>query len=324
MPTNKEDLRARVFISCGQNKESDERATANAIAETLKALGFEPFIATEQQTLNGIKEHIFETLGNAEYFLFVDFKRERLAGNWWNPWKPPLYRGSLFSHQELALASYLGVDVVAFQESGIKLEGLLAFIGGNATTFKVRARLPIEIENEVRRRLHTGQWNVHWRNKLVLERDPAQSQDVPVEWKIESGGTVRKQKRFFQIVVRNRHRHKAATNCYVYLEKATNLNTSEEQSFQAFELKWEGYRLPYVNIPPEKMRRFDAFSIFHDSPTHLRFSQMFSDWSGVIPSLQAGEGRYELTYLVLSSNFPPARGSFILTLAPMFNLTTLD
>jgi hypothetical protein len=51
---------------------------------------------------------------------------------------------------------------------------------------------------------------------------------------------------------------------------------------------------------------------------------MFSDWSGVIPSLQAGEGRYELTYLVLSSNFPPARGSFILTLAPMFNLTTLD
>jgi hypothetical protein len=314
MPTNKEELRARVFISCGQSKEADERVTAHAIAERLKALGFDPWIATEEQTLDGIKEHIFERLSNSEYFLFVDFKREQLG---------TACRGSLFSHQELALASYLGVDVVAFQETGVKLEGLLAFIGGNATPFGDRARLPIDVENEVRRRLSTGQWDSHWRNEIVLEREPAQSQDVPVEWTGPGEVPIRKRKRFFHIVVRNRHRHKAVTNCYVYLEKAIKLNTSREQSFSAFELKWEGYRFPYVNIPPEKQRRFDAFSIFHDSPTHLRFSEMFSDWSGVVPSLQ-GEGRYELHYLVLSSDFPPARGSFILTLASAIDSTTLD
>jgi hypothetical protein len=101
----------------------------------------------------------------------------------------------------------------------------------------------------------------------------------------------------------NRYRHKSVTNCYVYLEKATDLNTSEEKLFPAFELKWEGYRLPYVNIPPEQHRRFDAFSILHNAPTHLQFSKMFSDWSGVVPSIQ-GDGRYELNYLVLSSDFP--------------------
>jgi hypothetical protein len=221
------------------------------------------------------------------------------------------------------LASYLGVDVLAFQEAGVKLEGLLAFIGGNAILFGDREKLPSEIENEVRRRLDTGQWNSQWRNELALEREPARFQDVDVEWKTPEGATRRKQKRFFQIVVRNRHRRKAATNCYVYLEKAINLNTSEETTFPAFELKWEGYRLPYANIPSENTRRFDAFSIFHDSPTHLRFSVMFSDWSGVVPSLQ-GEGRYDLNYLVLSSDFPPARGSFVLTLAPVVGLTTLD
>jgi len=313
MPTNKEELRARVFISCGQSKGFDERATANAIAERLKALGFEPFIATEQQTLNGIRDYIFERLSNSEYFLFVDFKRERLGDD--------DYRGSLFSHQELALASYLGIDVLAFQEAGVKLEGLLAFIGGNAIPFQDRAALPIEIENEVQKRLNTGQWDSHWRNQIVLERDPRQHQDVDVNW-TPPGRKIPAQKRFFQIIVRNRHRHKAATNCYAYLEKATNLETSVEMPFRAFELKWEGYRFPYVNIPPAQQRWLDAFSIFHHSPTRLRFSEMFSDWSGIVPLLQ-GAGRYELNYLVLSSDFPPARGSFILTLDPVIDSTTL-
>src|SRR5215472_3923007 len=130
MGTNGEESQARIFISCGQGKKAGERDTAHAIAERLKALGFDPWIATEEQTLRGIKEHIFERLANSEYFLFVDFKREQIGSD---------CRGSLFSHQELALASYLGVDVIAFQETGVKLEGLLAFLGGNATPFEDRA-----------------------------------------------------------------------------------------------------------------------------------------------------------------------------------------
>jgi hypothetical protein len=54
MGTNREDLRARIFISCGQGKKAGERETAHAIAERLRALGFDPWIATEEQTLSGI------------------------------------------------------------------------------------------------------------------------------------------------------------------------------------------------------------------------------------------------------------------------------
>jgi hypothetical protein len=70
--------RARVFISCGQTKDSDELETAQKIRDRLQELGFDPYIAVEEQTLSGLKENIFRQLQTAEYFVFVDFKRERL------------------------------------------------------------------------------------------------------------------------------------------------------------------------------------------------------------------------------------------------------
>jgi hypothetical protein len=73
------ELRARVFISCGQNKESDEVVIASAIRDRLQELGFDPYIAVQEQTLRGLKENIFRQLSECEYFIFVDFRRERLG-----------------------------------------------------------------------------------------------------------------------------------------------------------------------------------------------------------------------------------------------------
>lgn len=68
--------KARIFISCGQRKDTDEVAIANQIADKLeKELGFEsPYIAVQEQRLEGVKENIFRRLSNSEYFLFIDFK----------------------------------------------------------------------------------------------------------------------------------------------------------------------------------------------------------------------------------------------------------
>lgn len=71
------NLRARVFISCGQSKGSDEPKMAEEISKRLTDLGFDPYVAVAQQSLRGPKENIFEQLSRSEYFLFVDFKRER-------------------------------------------------------------------------------------------------------------------------------------------------------------------------------------------------------------------------------------------------------
>jgi hypothetical protein len=92
-------MHARVFISCGQSRGSDEEKTAHAIAERLIEMGFEPYVAVEEQTVAGLTGNIFERLRKSEYFVFVDFKREPLGST-------AVHRGSLFSHQELAIAAF--------------------------------------------------------------------------------------------------------------------------------------------------------------------------------------------------------------------------
>jgi hypothetical protein len=304
--------RARVFISCGQAKESDEVQVASRIASRLEELGFDPYIAVQEQTLRGIKENIFGQLSNSEYFIFVDFKRDRLGSK-----EPPLHRGSLFSHQELAVASYLDISVLALQESGVKQDdGILRFLQANAIPFTDRHLLPNVIADQVRQR----GWNSQWRNELALERESGQFVDAKRMEHIQG-----QQRfflgRFFHIDVRNLHREKTATNCYVYLEKATNLDTSAEIPVKAVEFKWAGYILPNAHVLPGTARRFDAFWISHDLPSKLQFN-LYSDATDYIPSIE-GDGRYELSYLVLADNFPACRRSFILSLNGSLNLTRL-
>jgi hypothetical protein len=134
---------ARIFISCGQSKESDEIHVAREISVRLEKLGFDPYIAVAEQTLRGIRENIFEQLRKSEYFLFVDFKRELLADS-------QVHRGSLFSHQELAIASLLEIEVAAFQEKGVKkTDGLMQFMQTNAHEFTDKNLLPDAVANKI-------------------------------------------------------------------------------------------------------------------------------------------------------------------------------
>src|SRR6516162_668379 len=145
---------ARVFISCGQNKATDETTTAREIGLRFERLGYEPYIAGQEQTLRGLKENIFERLRESEYFVFVDFKRERLGNK-----NPAQYRGSLFSHQELAIASYLEKPTLILQERGIKkLDGLLLCLQANIEPFTDRHHLPDIIGSKVQDR----KWDPNW------------------------------------------------------------------------------------------------------------------------------------------------------------------
>ena len=47
---------ARIFISCGQDKDTDEARIASAIKIKTKSLGFDPYVAIDVQTLQGLKE----------------------------------------------------------------------------------------------------------------------------------------------------------------------------------------------------------------------------------------------------------------------------
>lgn len=204
--------------------------------------------------------------------------------------------------------------MLAFQESGIKKDdGIVAFLQTNAYPFADRDSLPDLIAAKLRER----NWDPHWRNELILERDPNQSTDP-----YHVG--LKQQTRYFNIRVRNRHRDKVARNCYAYLEKATTLEPRSEIPLKAIEIKWAAYTFPNANIPPGTVRDFDAFFITHGHPEKLNISSMFTDApSYVFPSIE-GKGLYELQYVVVCDNFPAARGTFKLNLDSSLHLTTLE
>ena len=129
------------------------------------------------------------------------------------------------------------------------------------------------------------------------------------------------QARFFHINVRNRHRRKVATNCYVYLQKAVNLDASTEIRVEPIALKWAAYTLPNAQIMPGKSREFSAFWIAHYAPTAVNFSA-FSDAEWFTPPITQ-EGRYEFDYQIVGDNFPSVSGSYTLDLHKSLDLTTL-
>jgi hypothetical protein len=295
---------ARIFISCGQQKDSDEVVIATAIANRLGKLGYEPYVAVAEQSLRGLKDNIFKRLQESEYFVFVDFKREILEGT-------SRHRGSLFSHQELAIAAFLEIPVIAFQENGVKSDdGIISVLQANAVPFTDRHNLTDIIDAKVRDR----GWTPGWRNELALERASGELIDARV--------TGRRLARYFHIRVRNIHREKTATNCYVYLERAVRLPAKTEIPLKTVEFKWAGSTLPAVAIAAGSFREFDALVCFHDNPAKAEFAA-HSDSSDFIPKIK-GTGQYELSYLVISENFTHARGTFTLTLSQNLNEINLS
>jgi hypothetical protein len=270
-------------------------------------LGFDPYVAVEEQTLRGLTDNIFGQLRKSEYFVFVDFKREQLIGT-------QLHRGSLSAHQELAIASFLNIEgVVALQEAGVKTDdGMLRFLHGNATFFSDRHTLPNVIADLVSQR----RWDANWGGELVLQRDAAQYSEVPTIFAVNEPPQM---SRHFHITVRNHQRERMATNCNVYLEKLVRL-PDEIIPIRTIEFKWAGVQFPNVAIAAQSERAFDAFWIQRRLPIEVHFNT-FTDSSDFYPRFPRKTGAYELTYLVTSENFASARAIFRLELQPELDRT---
>jgi hypothetical protein len=292
------ELRAKVFISCGQRKGSDEVQVADKIKIRLTNKGYDPYVAVQETTLKGLKENIFYHLSTAEYFLFIDFKREQLVNS------DSTHRGSLFCHQELAIASYLDLPILGFQEIGLrKNDGILQALQANFTEFSDRHTLHDVITSQI----DEQGWKPNWKNQLVMERDKGQYEDALINVNGQP-----KPARFFHISVKNLNPHKHAKNCYAFLESITNEDTGEVTSLRSVEFKWAGYGLPNTTILPGKERPLDAFYVLHEAPNTLHFN-LFTDSGHFVPRVQ-GTGNLKLTYAIISDNFNPIRTNFRLCL----------
>lgn len=304
LPSTSSEVRARIFISCGQRKEgSDERRIAQLIKVLLEAKGFNAYVATEVHSPGGLWESIFNVLSSSEYFLFIDFKREELKDP--SLQEPNVHRGSLFSHQELAVACYLQIPILAYQEEGVKPnDGILQYVQVNPKPFRDREMLPDSVIGAVDRE----GWNPNWRNQLVMERNPNEYSEANITLQQQDGQRTPVPSRFFHIDVRNLNIHKHARNCYAFLERIRNLSTGQCDETNYVELKWAGYRLPGATILPGSQRRIDAFFAFNQSPRFLQ-SSSFTDATDYVPRVE-GPGDYDLTYVVVSDNFQRVTSTF--------------
>lgn len=295
---------AQIFLSCGQNPDFGEPPFFELVEQKIKSLGFDCYVAAHKQSPRSIRENVFKQLEESDYFVFIDFKREEMkdkAGN-------VISRGSLFSNQELALASFLEMEIMLFQEDGVQRDGMLNAIQGNATSFSDRNKLPDLIAGEIRRR----QWTTQTRNTLALS---VYSNSPP---RLNQTKTDGRFSRPFHIKVENLHHRKDARNCFAYLDEVVDLNSnrniSKDEKWETVEFKWAGTRLASVRIAPKpSYRNFDAVWLFVNQQQQIGMGF----FNSVVPALtdyfphQLRPGRYRLTFVVVSDNFDPVRKSFI-------------
>jgi hypothetical protein len=302
-----QDNQARVFISCGQ--QPHEMDIVRKIEGRLNEEGFVPYVAIRQHSVKGLRQNIFEKLASCEYFLFIDFKRERLEPSQKTSCGNVEFRGSLFVNQEFSIASFLEMEALGFQHEGIKREALLNLTSLNCDRFTDANTLP----DLVMKRIKEGDWRPNWRAELSLTRSPD-----------EYGGTVNDQPYLFHVVVENLHWRKPALDCRAYIHRVENLDNGKSIPFEKFELKWAGTKLPNVTIMPKEQRSFDAFSIWRDNLTKLKWKDFsFTDTEKICPEIEKA-GKYLIEYLVTSLNFKPKIAAFELHLKESVNETRLS
>lgn len=308
MRSMKKSPQARVFISCGQREGTEEYKIAEDIVKKLEHvdMGFDAYFAGNESTLKGVKEMTLRRLSESEYFIFIDFKRERLYkqnnGKFEDTRK---HRGSLFSHQELAIATLFDIEFLLFREKDvIEYDGISKFIHAYSIEFPDRKTLSKDIIEEVKKK----GWTSNWRKELLLERSDE-------DWGDAVDVRVNKNSRWYHIKVRNLHQQKIARDCVAYLEKIKDLSTGEVKPLELVEFKWKGVNTPRVAIPSKKFRYLDAFHIYYDSQNivHLGINPFVVDFTGYYELYRlSGPGTFELTYVVFSENLSPARATFSL------------
>lgn len=150
-------MAARVFISCGQATQC-ERRVAEQLRTWFEGQGFEPYLAVYVQTIADLNAGIVAALKSCDYYLFVNFKREKVLRDC-----ESIYRGSLYSHQELAIAYSLGYDhMLVLNQQGVHDEGVQKFIVSNTPRFTAGDEVLHRVQEAAAR------WSPQYSRQLAL------------------------------------------------------------------------------------------------------------------------------------------------------------
>jgi hypothetical protein len=264
--------RSRVFVSGGLSGRS-EISTIRSVASTLQDLGFDPYVATEQQTLADLNSNVLRSLEESEYIVFVDFAR-RVGPVGENPVDPTQRRfpRSLYSHQELAVATYLRLELLAFRERPPRreqedLQGFLRFQQANCIPFSGRGKLPGLVRREVRKRLRNGEWRKGWRRGVTLKpANPPTSEALDGQF----GGA---STRYFHLKVANGDWRRTVWNCAIHVSQIETQGPSTAVEPTPVELKFHGVNQSTVIVPAGGSRQFAVLRMPYDSAVLRGFAK---------------------------------------------------
>ena len=244
-------------------------------------------MAIQAQSIEDVNSGIIRQLERSDYYVFIDFGRESLS------WLRRESRGSLFTHQELAIAHRTGFEhVLFFQEDGVKLEGLLRYMGANPTSFgKSQDLVP-----PVRRAMRERGWRTGYSRHLIAIRP---------RWEQAIITTGRLTGRFFYVDIENRRHDVAAFDVIARLEFIRPPDGQVVPSPNRSPLKLTGQGGFSQVIWPASHGAFDVLMI-SVAPQHNVFLHNALDLA-TTPPLLTHPGRYELEYAVLARDFPVLR-----------------
>jgi len=281
---------AIVFLSCGQRE--GEREIAKQIQQMLRdEFDMECYNADSVQGFDDVMS-ITEHLSKADYYLFIDFKRERV--------EPDDLEISVFTHQEFALARAWGItEMAAFQEKGLKSHGMLSYLLVHPIEF-TRGQLVELVREEIRRK----GWNNNYSRNLVVWKLCPEAKLI--KFTDHTGTSVG---RVWFMWVRNHRDDRSAFDTVAILYSVTDEATGQEARCQdSSYLKWAGQKGFHKTIFPQDVAAFSAFAVRVEQPGVFLHSAADVPRQPIISEV----GRYKLEYRIYSESFPPVSATVAL------------
>lgn len=299
-------MTGKVFISCGQATKP-ERDVARNFRKWLGKKGFDPYVAIETQSIQDVNSGIIGNLMSADYYIFIDFRREKINDS------PEEYRGSLFTNQELAIAYTLGFDKTLFlQQSNIRLEGMAKYVLSNAGRFDNLEEIPKILKEEIKKR----RWDPDYSRHLV----PASIQMF--RQAVQYTDHTRSYNQYiWHAEIENRRHDFGAFSTIARLESIQvggNQITSPDKSY----LKWAEQSGYERTILPRESAKFDAFAIDDKPGYNCVYLHSSADVYPRRPILPNRLGQYMLHYQVFAQGFPLMQFAVALDLTGNIATTT--
>lgn len=284
---------ALVFVSCGQ-ATLQERSAAKKVRSWLEGKGFDVFVALETQSLSDINSGTIGHLRRADYFLFIDFPREQVVETRGKQSKRRQYRGSLFSHQELALAYLLGFpDAVFLKHRQVELRGIAQFQMANAATFTDYSEVPRIVRQLVSERA----WRPDYSRHLA-----AVDVDRPIAPNpYESFGNERFDWEYYARIA-NRRNDAAAMNTIGRLVRIVGPEDQEQPVPDQSRLAWGGQQGFECTIYPGDMESLSLFAVDRDQ-NHRVYLHSARNIPPQHPIIVL-PGVYRLSYQLVAADFP--------------------